>query len=277
MRCGDVHEYLFAFLDNELDAPLSIEVQRHLDRCPHCAREVEIERAVHKEMVRAFDGGYVEPPFDAAVVTACVTENPETAQSDIALQAPVHTPARASSPTVVSRRRRWWPPIGLAASLGIAAILYQPWAPSPAPRYDRFAMLVAADFEHFLEEGQPLQVVSGSATEVAEWLSEQTGVSAVLPVLGEQEGRLIGGRRCKIGGAPAAFAIYEIGGTSASLVVMDAEGVTFEGMEQFTEQGRRFWGERCDAHTIVACRRGDQVYAAASDLPRELLLRLVVD
>ena len=42
MRCGEIREYIFAFLDNELDAPLSIEFQHHIDHCAVCAREVEI-------------------------------------------------------------------------------------------------------------------------------------------------------------------------------------------------------------------------------------------
>ena len=50
MTCRETREHLFAFLDNELDAPLSIELQRHLERCPECAREAEIERTVGKKL-----------------------------------------------------------------------------------------------------------------------------------------------------------------------------------------------------------------------------------
>ena len=44
MNCTEIREYLFAFLDNELDAHLSIELQHHLDHCPACAQQAEIER-----------------------------------------------------------------------------------------------------------------------------------------------------------------------------------------------------------------------------------------
>lgn len=46
MICNETREYLFAFLDNELDAHLSIEVQRHLDHCPDCAQQADIEREI---------------------------------------------------------------------------------------------------------------------------------------------------------------------------------------------------------------------------------------
>lgn len=46
MICSEVREYLFAFLDNELPAEFSIELQGHLERCPRCAHDAETERAV---------------------------------------------------------------------------------------------------------------------------------------------------------------------------------------------------------------------------------------
>ncbi len=46
MSCTEIREYLFAFLDNELDVHLSIEVKRHLDHCPDCAQRAEIEREI---------------------------------------------------------------------------------------------------------------------------------------------------------------------------------------------------------------------------------------
>ena len=53
MNCRELREYLFAFLDSELDAALSIEVQRHLEQCPECAREAEIERAIRRQLSNA--------------------------------------------------------------------------------------------------------------------------------------------------------------------------------------------------------------------------------
>ena len=46
MTCREIRDYLFAFLDNELEASLSVELQRHLERCPQCAHDAETERTV---------------------------------------------------------------------------------------------------------------------------------------------------------------------------------------------------------------------------------------
>ena len=55
MNCGETREYVFAFLDSELETPLSIDLQLHLDGCPDCAREAEIERAIHKRLDHMMD------------------------------------------------------------------------------------------------------------------------------------------------------------------------------------------------------------------------------
>ncbi len=63
MRCGDVREFMFAFLDNELDVRRSMALQRHLDRCPYCARQVEIERIIIGHLKRALVSDDVAPTF----------------------------------------------------------------------------------------------------------------------------------------------------------------------------------------------------------------------
>ena len=55
MTCRQTREFLFAFLDNELDAPRSIDLQLHLDGCPDCAREAEIERATKTHLAGSLE------------------------------------------------------------------------------------------------------------------------------------------------------------------------------------------------------------------------------
>ena len=70
MRCGDVRENMFAFLDNELDVRRCMALQRHLDRCPYCAREVEIERLVIRHLERALVSECIEPSFNERTLAA---------------------------------------------------------------------------------------------------------------------------------------------------------------------------------------------------------------
>ncbi|MCH8880504.1 MAG: zf-HC2 domain-containing protein, partial [Planctomycetes bacterium] len=76
MICTDAREYLFAFLDNELDAHLSIEVQRHLEHCPGCAQQAEIEREIGKHLTTELQDDSVAPPLDEAAVERMLALRP---------------------------------------------------------------------------------------------------------------------------------------------------------------------------------------------------------
>ncbi|MFQ5807197.1 MAG: anti-sigma factor family protein, partial [Phycisphaerae bacterium] len=77
MTCGEAREYLFAFLDNEVDAPLSIELQRHLDGCPHCAREAEIERTIRKRLSGRIEAAADDLPRFADVLRSALPRRDE--------------------------------------------------------------------------------------------------------------------------------------------------------------------------------------------------------
>ena len=68
MNCGEAREYLIAFLDGELDASLSVEVQLHLDHCCDCAREAEIERTIRGRLAGVLQGRAASPTPDEEVL-----------------------------------------------------------------------------------------------------------------------------------------------------------------------------------------------------------------
>ena len=53
MICDEVREYLFAFLDDELEVRAHMDLQCHLDHCPECARQAAVERAIRRQLARA--------------------------------------------------------------------------------------------------------------------------------------------------------------------------------------------------------------------------------
>ena len=266
MTCGEIREYLFAFLDNELDAPLSIELQRHLDRCHDCAREVEIERTIHKELETVLERDAVDSSVADAVLNSTFAQNAQTGLTDDA--------------TGPHRRAHWVGIFAAAAVVGllaIAGIWLTAESRSLSPGNARFAELLVNDLEHFLEEGGKLQIMSADRETVSAWLHEKTSIRVSLPVLDGSRHRLMGGRKCKIDGHPAAFAVYEKDNVPTSLVVMEAEHAPLAGMRQVQRKGRTHWVDHRTGHTIIAVRRDLVVYAAVSTLPEQELLDLVMD
>lgn len=264
MNCRELHEYLFAFLDSELDAPLSIEVQRHLEHCPECAREAEIERTIHRQL------SSVLHPSGVGVSTGEEAE----------LEAIVTTiTARDSGGVRHARRPRRWPALlATAAVLGIGIFEGVTWIGRQTPHSaDQFVDLLISDFKHFEENGRPLQIASSDSSAVSNWLADQTALAVALPVVREKDGKLLGARKCKIDGNPAAFAIYDLGGTLASLVVVPGPHPDLDTMGRVEQGGHTHWVDRCKGHTVLACKRGALVYAAVSTLPEERLFPLMAN
>lgn len=248
MTCGQVREYLFAFLDNELDAPLSIEVQLHLEQCPGCAREAEIERAIRRQLALSLESGSDIPALEPRLL-------------------PPHLPRAAR------RRRVHLGIIGTAVAAVLLVGLGVRQLRDTGSR-DHLADLLIADFEHFLSEGRPIQIASADAGEVTDWLRGQTGLELALPA---QHGhcKLVGARKCTLAGRSAAFVLYDMDGMPASLIVMPDEGADLNSMTRVEREGRSHWVDRCKGHTVVARRQGELVYAAVSTLPDSQLLHLM--
>jgi len=259
MTCAEVRAYIFCFLDGALDAPISLKVQRHLDHCARCAREAEIEKAVWKRLTRALDEDSTIPAFE---------EN-------------IHRYSLVSDAQRQTGGRRFQR-LGavLAAGLLLAAAVglwYGARGTVGASQSIGFARLVAADFDHYIDEGLAVEHASSDPSSVRSWLREKTQIDVALADPPRDGYRLIGARKCKIQDEPAAFSAYSIEGVPASLVVVRGERFDLAGMRRVDDGERAHWVGRIDAHTVVACRRGPLLYAVVSDAPEAALLPLMPD
>ena len=262
MNCSETRDYLFAFLDNELDAPLSMELQRHLDRCPECAREAEIERSVGRRLGAALGVDRAEMVgLDGSVRRVMRMDGDEDATVG-----------------VVGRPPSWRYATAAVVLLAVGAASWHfVVRGSSAGAPDRFADQVVSDLEHFLEKGKPLQFASADPEAVASWFLEATSFPVTLPQTASCSYELLGGRKCKIDGRLAAFAMYDANGTPASLVVVAETEAMLDGMTHVRRADGSHWVERCKGHTVVARRRGSLVYAAASTLSEKDLLCLITE
>lgn len=265
MNCGQAREYLIAFLDSELDAPLSIELQRHLDGCAQCARDAEIECTVRKQLVQTSQGDQTTiPPFNEA--------------SHSWWHDSVFVPLQQG--TLLDRSPgRWTRFLGAAAVLAMLTTLswwFQPSQSDTARHHAQLADLLVADFEHFLEEGK-VQITSDDAQVVGNWLVQQTALAIALPVSRDPQCKLLGGRKCKIDGRSAGFAVYDMHGIPSSLVVMAADDVNLTGLDSLEHEGVTHWIGHRNGYTVLARRRDGLLYAVVSASPWEQLTCLVAD
>lgn len=254
MTCAEVRQYVFAFLDSELDGALSIELQRHLEGCPRCAREAEIERTVRHHLSRALRAG----------ASAAVLDERDLLR-DVAREIPRW------------RRRLRFRPFAMATA-GVAAalcIVTGLWLATKGETRHKFASLLATDYQKFLDHGGQVEFASTDPASASAWLRDQLGMTVSLSSLDGASRKLVGVRKCKLGGVPTAFVAYEIEGTPAVLAVLNGERLDMSGMRRVERDGRTRWECREGEYTIVACRRDDLVYAAISTLSGDPLLALV--
>ncbi len=245
MTCGQTREYLFAFLDNELDAPLSIELQRHIDGCAECAREAEIERAVQKHLSGALE-----------------TAVPGIQDLEFRIQ---NLEFRSRKP--------WYVAAAAAIALFVGASAW--FVLDETNASPSFVDLLVADFEHFLEDGEKLQVASAQHEAVAEWLLGKTMIAVALPAPADRQIKLLGGRKCTIGDQPAAFAVYDMGGAPASWVAVKGDANRLDGMNEVHFGGETYRVGRVGGFTVVAHQHDGLVCAAVSTLSQEQLLSLM--
>ncbi len=253
MNCTEIREYLFAFLDNELDAHLSIELQHHLDHCPACAQQAEIEREVRRQLGGVLADDQAVPAFDAVELADTLGDG------------------RAEPGTARSSGRRWSAAkfVGIAAAVAAVVLLWN------ATRANSFADLVVQDYTHFVAKGKAVQLASADAGEVSAWLRGQTGLEVSIAATTGPRCKLIGARKCKLAGRPAAFALYEMKGTAVSLVAADAALADMGTMKRADSHGAEVWVDRCKGHTVVAKRQGLLIYAAVSTLPQNELIHFI--
>lgn len=251
MNCSEVRELLFAFLDNELEAARSIELQQHLERCCDCAREAEIERLVGKHVVSSLEAS---APLSAA-------------DENHLLEFAVRPRAKR-----LQRRRLALLTAVLAAGvLGSASIWLLARRGENATPAPLSTELLVADFEHFLAGGQRLHFESDSADAVSSWIRRELDLRVEMQ---EMKGRcrLLGARTCSLAGRPAALALYDMEGQPATLLVLHGQEADLSGMEDLDGAHRV---DRSSGHTVIACNRDDLTYAAVGKVSERELLELL--
>lgn len=262
MTCSEARQYIFAFLDNELDSALSLEVQQHIEHCPVCARECEIESVVRRRLAGRLQEADAVPAFDDSAVLRLIRT--QTAE-----------PVSAPRPD----KRSWTVAavgvIAAAASVLIFASTMFVANQGSDANYLTLADALVDDFDHFVTESKPLQIVSADAQEVSRWLEDRTALVVRVPAVDSAIATLQGGRKCKIDGRPAAFAVYRVGGDPVSVVAMRGSEQALASMKRIDRDGHTHWVDRCRGHTVLACKRGDLIYAVVSRLPEESILPLM--
>ncbi|MBI2903071.1 MAG: anti-sigma factor [Candidatus Methylomirabilis oxyfera] len=207
MDCEEARFGLYALLDDELEVTKNLEILSHLEGCPTCHRELELDMRL-KPLVRE----QLAAPAPSPELWNRIVQRIEQEAND----------ARGPSEGVA----KWWPTAGalravwgalaIVLALGLFWILHPGQVPSPFVEE-----LVQEHRGSVTRKSGPVDLPSTDPAEIIRHFQAEVPVSSPVPLLAHEGARLVGGSVCHFKEAKGLRFTYEVGpGRTVSLYQM---------------------------------------------------------
>jgi anti-sigma factor RsiW len=242
MKCGEVRKFVRLYLDSELDAKHSFEVEQHLESCAECAGLFQAERKFDERLGRFLRHGQVTPPFWKKI-EALIAPGP-----------------------FAKVKTRW--PLALAASLVIAAATVLVARSRPL------------DLANAVEECHSAYVhqittpeFSGAVPEkIAQQFGDRLDAGAFTYRPSEPAFTSSGARLCHVEGVPVALILGRCAETPVSMIVFKKSELShFPQTKRKLESGDPIACSRSGRYQFAARFIDDHVVCVVGDEPRPVL------
>jgi anti-sigma factor RsiW len=223
MNCGECHDFIDPYIDNELDVAAAILVKQHLRDCPHCQPLLESRKALR-----------------------ALLDNPEL-QFEVpdSLRRKIQSalPAATSSAKHRSGRRSVIPwfsvPLALAAAFAVMlglVFLYQGATPDRS-RGNALAVEVISSHVRSLLATHLLDVPSTDQHTVKPWFDGKLKFSPPVQDFTNRGFRLIGGRLDYVNGRDVAALVYQRNKHIINLFIWPLESGRLAAVQAFAKDG----------------------------------------
>ena len=263
--CDDYSATIHTGHDRELSGPDLEEFLAHLTGCATCRAEFEAEESLSSLLQRSRPLYTAPDALRARIIQAAESLHaPISFRKRIAsfVSRPLH-----SAPRTLSNRLAFVAAILVigASSLVVPAILRQASANS---------YIEAAITAHrgLVDGSLPLEVQSGSPSEVTAWFAGKVPFNFRLPSSHDQPGveqvyRLIGGRLVNYKDGYVALVAYQMGQQKISLLVSSSSSAASAGGEEIRSGGILFHYSKEENLNVITWSNHGLTYALVSSLP----------
>jgi anti-sigma factor RsiW len=253
MRCHEVRKFWGPYLDSELDARTSFEIEQHLEACPDCARVFDAEKELDERIFATLRAGEKTNKLWAGIET-------EVAAPRLA-QRLVHF-ARTRKRAVFAL---------LAVGLGVLAFAL--W---PRERTLDLAVAVAHDHTKYVTGAMQPQFDALPSLELLNQTSGRLDAAAFAKLPAAPDFRSQGKRLCHLSGVPVAWTLARVGQLPVSVVVLRrAELDRFPQVQERLQAGHAVVCSRSGRFQFAARVVGEHVVCAIAATSRERLEDLV--
>jgi mycothiol system anti-sigma-R factor len=258
MNCDKAKEYLYQYIDGELENEICRDVQTHLSQCPLCALHVEQERKT--DCLIRNHVPCQEAPFELRETVINRIEQSH----------------RFSFGKILKPVRSFVPQISLG-TLGI--VIFALVLTNNNPSFPIFSESIKEHVE-YLKGGYPLEIKTNDINEALAWFRGKVDFAIERPHLDPKKVNLVGARIVHLKDRKAAYFIYEKDGHQISAFYMDIKP------SQVSTQNAAKVVDSTNSIVYVSNARGYQSVVClhknsgtgcvlVSDLPKERLLSLM--
>lgn len=244
MDCKEVREYLYSFLDGELDSQINTLVKEHLSLCPLCSIELEQEKTFNTLIE---EGVSVEKaPYELRERIINSLEERRIPFSVFQLRTAL---------------------VGICVILSLVFFIFKP---SPFPVFKESIIHHIS----FLQNKIPIEISSDSPAEVKKWLQDKVDFMAMVPILSPQGVNMLGARVCCFGDKKAAYIMYEKEGHNISVFMFDAKGLRFPKAKQVAMNNKKFYIDKEKGYNSALWVEDDIACVFVSDINEAELVYL---
>lgn len=256
MDCQKIKEYLYPFLDGQLDEQVHLLVKEHLASCPLCNLEWEQEKKFDSLIRQNISGE--KAPFS---LRETILNKIEEAQ-ELKLSPFCFPQIRIASAAILVAL--------LVAAVTIPTMLKKP---------EGLSVFSASILSHtkFLQGALPIEVTSSDSNQIRNWFQRKLDFAVNIPDLSSRGANLVGARLCHLGKREVAYLIYEKNGHNISVFVIDTQGLSIHKAKKMTLGKKTFYLKSEKGYQSILCldKGGDIGCIFVSDLPEDELMKII--